>query len=122
MNIEFLRKFCLSLPAATEDIKWGADLCFSVGGKMFCVTSIDGPLKISFKVPDEDFEELAAQEGFIPAPYMARNKWVLLTDVNANRCKCNKTKRTANLHSSIVRADKIQTDKKTSKRTFAGMK
>jgi predicted DNA-binding protein (MmcQ/YjbR family) len=45
MNIEALRKFCLSLPAVTEDVKWGADLCFSVGGKMFCVTSMEGPLK-----------------------------------------------------------------------------
>ena len=87
MNIESLRKFCLSLPAATEDVKWGADLCFSVGGKMFCVTSMEGPLKISFKVPDEDFEELSAQEGFIPAPYMARAKWVLLTDINAIKPK-----------------------------------
>jgi predicted DNA-binding protein (MmcQ/YjbR family) len=38
MNIEQLRKFCLSFPGATEDIKWGADLCFCVGEKMFCVT------------------------------------------------------------------------------------
>lgn len=87
MNIESLRKFCLSLPAATEDIKWGADLCFSIGGKMFCVTSMEAPLKISFKVPDEDFEELSAKEGFIPAPYMARAKWVLLTDINAVKPK-----------------------------------
>jgi predicted DNA-binding protein (MmcQ/YjbR family) len=87
MNIEALRKFCLSLPAATEDVKWGADLCFSIGGKMFCVTSMEGPLKISFKVPDEDFEELSAREGFIPAPYMARAKWVLLTDINVVKPK-----------------------------------
>ena len=41
MNIEQLRKFCLSFPGATEDIKWGADLCFCVGAKMFCVTGAD---------------------------------------------------------------------------------
>ena len=35
MNIEQLRKFCLSFPGATEDIKWGNDLCFCVGKKMF---------------------------------------------------------------------------------------
>jgi predicted DNA-binding protein (MmcQ/YjbR family) len=87
MNIEVLRKFCLSLPAATEDIKWGSDLCFSIGGKMFCVSSMESPLRISFKVPDEDFEELASQEGFIPAPYMARAKWVSLTDIKKLRPK-----------------------------------
>lgn len=87
MNIESLRKFCLSLPATTEDVKWGNDLCFSVGGKMFCVTSMEGPIKLSFKVPDEDFEELAAREGFIPAPYMARAKWVQLTDTSVVKPK-----------------------------------
>lgn len=79
MNIDFLRKYCLSLPAATEDIKWGNDLCFSVGGKLFCVASLEPPFKASFKVKDEEFEELSASDGFIPAPYMARAKWVLVT-------------------------------------------
>ena len=80
MDIEFLRKFCLSLPAATEDVKWGNDLVFSVGAKMFCVASLDQPFKTSFKVSDEEFEELSSREGFMPAPYMARNKWILVTD------------------------------------------
>ena len=80
MNIEMLRKLCLALPAATEDIKWGHDLCFSVGGKMFAVAGLESPLQCSVKVNDEEFEELTSREGFIPAPYMARNKWVLITD------------------------------------------
>lgn len=79
MDIEQIRSFCLSLPAATEDVKWGNDLCFSVGEKMFCVASLDGALKFSFKVPDEEFDELSARDGFTPAPYMARAKWVLVT-------------------------------------------
>src|SRR5215211_312207 len=80
MNTETLRNFCLSLPAATEEIKWGNDLVFSVGEKMFCVTSFDEPFKASFKVPDDIFEEMCNREGFIPAPYMARAKWVLASD------------------------------------------
>ena len=79
MDIDQLRSFCLSLPAATEDIKWDNDLVFSVGGKMFCVAALDPPFKCSFKVPEEDYEELSIKEGFIPAPYMARAKWVLVT-------------------------------------------
>jgi predicted DNA-binding protein (MmcQ/YjbR family) len=80
MEIEALRKFCLSLPAVTEDIKWGNDLCFLVGEKMFCIASLDSPFKCSFKVKDEEFEELSNREGFMPAPYMARAKWVLVTN------------------------------------------
>jgi predicted DNA-binding protein (MmcQ/YjbR family) len=80
MNIEMLRKICSSLPAVTEDIKWGNDLVFSVGDKMFCVASLEPPFSCSFKVPDEKFDELSSQNGFTPAPYMARAKWVLVTD------------------------------------------
>lgn len=82
MDIETLRRICLTLPAATEDIKWGNDLCFSVGAKMFCASSMEQPLQIAFKVDDEEFDELAQAPGFIPAPYMARAKWVMVTDPN----------------------------------------
>ena len=83
MNIETLREFCRSLPAVTEDVKWGHDLCFSVGAKMFCVAALDGPLTVSFKVKDDEFEELANSPGMCPAPYVARYKWVLVEDVDA---------------------------------------
>jgi predicted DNA-binding protein (MmcQ/YjbR family) len=80
MSIDFIRKICTSFPAVTEDIKWDNDLCFSIGGKMFCVCSLDPPFKVAFKVKDEEFDELSNSEGFIPAPYMARAKWVLVTE------------------------------------------
>jgi predicted DNA-binding protein (MmcQ/YjbR family) len=76
VNIEELRALCLGLPGVTEDIKWGADLCFLVGEKMFCVTSIDAPHSVSFKVTDEQFDEMVTRPAIVPAPYMARNKWV----------------------------------------------
>jgi predicted DNA-binding protein (MmcQ/YjbR family) len=79
MNTETLRTICLQLLAATEDMKWEKDLVFSIGGKMFCVTSFEEPFQASFKVPDEHFEELCNREGFVPAPYMARAKWVLVS-------------------------------------------
>ncbi len=79
MDIEQVRSFCLSLPAVTEDVKWDHDLCFSVGGKLFCVASLEAPFTCSFKVRDEEFEEMSTREGFMPAPYMARAKWVLVT-------------------------------------------
>lgn len=87
MNTESLRTFCLSLPGATEDIKWGHDLCFLVAGKMFTVTSLeatDGHC-VSFKCTPEKFAELIESDGIIPAPYMARNHWVTLERFNALR-------------------------------------
>jgi predicted DNA-binding protein (MmcQ/YjbR family) len=41
MNIEEVQSLCNQLPGVTEDIKWGSDLCFSVGGKMFLVTGLE---------------------------------------------------------------------------------
>ena len=83
MNIEQLRKFCLSFPGATEDVKWGADLCFSVGAKMFCVTGADSMGGLSLKCTPEKFEELIEREGIDPAAYVGRYKWVHIDDLNA---------------------------------------
>ena len=83
MNIETLREYCLALPAVTEDVKWGHDLCFSVAGKMFCVAALEGTLTVSFKVKDDEFEELSNSPGMRPAPYVARYKWVLVEEVSA---------------------------------------
>src|SRR5215217_5846267 len=41
----------------------------------------EGPLTVSFKVRDEEFEELASSPGMRPAPYVARYKWVLVEEV-----------------------------------------
>jgi predicted DNA-binding protein (MmcQ/YjbR family) len=77
MDVEQLRKFCLSLPGATEDVKWGADLCFSVGAKMFAVTAADSSSGgLSLKCTPEKFDELIEREGIAPAAYVGRYKWV----------------------------------------------
>jgi predicted DNA-binding protein (MmcQ/YjbR family) len=83
MDVENIRSICKKLPSVTEGVKWGADLCFMVGGKMFCVTSLEGPLSASFKVKDEEFGEMSARTGIIPAPYVARYKWVMVEDPKA---------------------------------------
>lgn len=83
MNIEELQQICKSLPHVTEDIKWGNDLCFCIGAKMFCVVGLNqSPTSASFKVLDDEFEVLSTRKGFIPAPYVARYKWVLVEDIN----------------------------------------
>ena len=83
MNIESIRNYCLSLPHATEDIQWGNDLLFRISGKIFAGMSLDPPHSLSFKCTAERFDELIEFEGIIPAPYMARNKWVMLESLDA---------------------------------------
>ena len=88
MNIENLQALCRKMPGATEDIKWGHDLVFSVGGKMFCVAGLDqDPVTASFKVTDEQFEEISQWPGFKPAPYVAKYKWVWIEDINLMKRK-----------------------------------
>ena len=76
MDNESIRAYCLSLPHATEDIQWGNDLLFRIGGKIFTGMSLEPPHNLSFKCTPEKYEEMIEREGIIPAPYMARNKWV----------------------------------------------
>ena len=70
--------FCARMPHATQDIKWGADLVYSVGGKMFAVFNPESPAQVSFKTTPEMFAILTAKDGVIPAPYAARFHWVLV--------------------------------------------
>jgi predicted DNA-binding protein (MmcQ/YjbR family) len=78
-----IKKHCAALPGATSDIKWGKDLCYSVGGKMFAVMCETGEHAntLSFKVDDNRFLELTDTDRYIPAPYMAQHKWVFVNDV-----------------------------------------
>jgi len=78
VNFDALRKFCATLPGATVDIKWGADECHCVGGKMFAVFGIDRKKagNVSFKCEPSRFLELTDIPGVIPAPYLARAHWV----------------------------------------------
>ncbi len=83
MNIEEIRNYCKSLKGVTEDIKWETDLCFCIGGKMFCIVPLEGDLKVTFKTGPDEFDDIVSTEGFIPAAYLARAKWVTLKDRNA---------------------------------------
>lgn len=77
----------MSLPGVTEQIQWEKDLVFKVGGKMFCVTCTDiepsHEVLVSFKCDDETFAELVERGDIIPAPYLARAKWVGLRSFEA---------------------------------------
>lgn len=81
MAQEWVRKLCKALPHTTEQIRWGDNLVFKVGGKMYAVMPLEpARLWLSFKVTPEEFAELCEREGVIPAPYSARHHWVALED------------------------------------------
>jgi predicted DNA-binding protein (MmcQ/YjbR family) len=84
MDVEGLRKICLSFPGATEQIQWGDDLLFKVGGKMFAVTPLEpAAVWLSLKATPELFAEFTERPGIIPAPYLARAKWIALESSDA---------------------------------------
>ena len=84
MDLEEIRAFCLSFPGATEDVKWGNDLTFCVGQKMFAVIGLDAATQsVSFKCTPEKFAELTERDGIIPAHYVARYHWVTVEKPDA---------------------------------------
>lgn len=87
MNLDSIRRFCLSLPNATENVQWGDDLVFKVGGKMFAVANLNRTQanRLSFKCTPEKFAELTEVSGIIPAPYAARYHWVSVQSADALR-------------------------------------
>lgn len=79
MDIEWLRKVCLAFANTTEQIQWGYDLLFKVHGKMFALAPLEpARVVLSFKCSEESFAELTERPEIIPAPYLARAKWVAL--------------------------------------------
>ncbi|MDB5746363.1 MAG: hypothetical protein JWP72_1211 [Massilia sp.] len=83
MNFESAKTLCRTFTGVTEDTKWGNDLVFSVGEKMFAVTNLGEATGMSFKVEDDRFLELTDRPGIVPAPYLARAKWVYVEDAKA---------------------------------------
>ena len=91
MNYAKMQTFCGTLPDVESDLKWGADLCYTIDARMFAVFGLSNgkPTNLGFKCDPERFLELTDQSGIIPAPYLARAHWVLverpgaLTDTQA---------------------------------------
>jgi len=79
MHRDEVAAFCLSLPGAREDYKWGGVRVFSIADtKMFAVMGLAGD-DLSFKVGSELFLGYVDRPGVRPAPYLARAHWITLT-------------------------------------------
>ena len=84
MNIDSIRKYCLSFSQATENLQWDDNLCFKVNGKIFAMLGLDSvPQRMCFKCTPEKFGELCESEDIRPAPYVGRYKWVMLDRLDA---------------------------------------
>ena len=72
MNVDLVRRYCLCFPQATENLQWGEELCFKVGGKIFATIALGAvPQSMCLKCTPEKFAELLEFEGIEPAPYVA---------------------------------------------------
>lgn len=77
MSPQQVADFCLSLPGAREDIKWGGVRVFSVAqSKMFALIHLASHDGLAFKVDDDLFLGFCDRPGIRPAPYLARARWV----------------------------------------------
>jgi predicted DNA-binding protein (MmcQ/YjbR family) len=76
MTIEDIRTICMSWPHVTEDIKYGTDLCFSIGKKIFCGTRIEGAFRTGIKCNASDFADLIEREGIVPMPRLSTTYWI----------------------------------------------
>jgi predicted DNA-binding protein (MmcQ/YjbR family) len=83
-DLESIQAYCQALPGTTEDIKWEHNLVFSVAEKMYALVALDQqPPHLCFRTTPELFEVLTQREGIIPAPYLARYKWVTAQSLTA---------------------------------------
>ncbi|MTI44541.1 MmcQ/YjbR family DNA-binding protein [Roseibium hamelinense] len=86
MTPEEFDRFCGQLPATTNVIQWGDASVWKVGGKIFAICSRWGKgdyPRYGFKCSDIGYALLLEQSGMIPAPYLARAKWVQMGDPGA---------------------------------------
>ena len=75
--------YCKTLPHATCVVQWEGVQVFKVGGKMYATFALEGEHGLAFKCSAEEFEELIERPGIIPAPYLARAKWIALEHESA---------------------------------------
>ena len=76
ISAQQIADFCLSLPGAREDLKWGNNRVFYIAGnKMFAILDFMGG-GLAFKVDDDLFLGFVDRPGIRPAPYLARAHWI----------------------------------------------
>ena len=72
-----LRAFCLTLPAASEELTWGHPT-FRVGGKIFATAGAtpEGEARMTVKSTKDRQPELLLRPGFFRPSYVGDKGWV----------------------------------------------
>ena len=87
MTLDEFDAYCAAMKGTTHVVQWGNASVWKIGGKVFAICPQDESdasfAPMSFKCSDLAFELLPEQDGIIPAPYLARAKWVKLTEPDA---------------------------------------
>jgi len=77
------RKLVAGWSGVTLDVKWQHHLVASVDGRMFAMFNLPGWARagwVHFKVDDDLFLALTEQPGIQAAAYLARAKWITVTE------------------------------------------
>ena len=58
VTFQSIQEYCRALPHTTEDVKWGSNLVFCVGNKMYAVLDLEQPEanSVSFKCSPQNYE------------------------------------------------------------------
>ncbi len=87
MTLDEYNAFCGSLTAATYVVQWGGSHVWKIGGRIFAISELGSGagqaaraegagIALAFKCADMSYRMLTELPGIIPAPYLARAKWV----------------------------------------------
>jgi len=78
-SVEFqaLQKYCRRLPGVTEEYPWGHPT-WKVCGKMFAIAD-PADNTVSLKATHENQAILCQDPAIVPAPYLAKGGWVMVT-------------------------------------------
>jgi predicted DNA-binding protein (MmcQ/YjbR family) len=83
MTNDAIRDHCLSLPHATEVVRWEDHLLFKVGGKMFGIIALDGH-SCTFRCAPETYAGLLEMPDIVPASHnMWKYNWVTTETLTA---------------------------------------
>ena len=80
MHLEDLIDFCLTLPYAETTMPFDEyTLVFKVGGKIFCLCSLNNFISINIKHPAEEIVELTEKyQAVLPGHHMNKKHWVTI--------------------------------------------
>lgn len=85
MNVAQLKARCTKFAGASETLHGAPSniLVYAVGAKTFAYFKTSEPerWRFSMRVTPDRFLELTDRPGIIPAPYLARAKWVRVDDL-----------------------------------------